>query len=145
MENKFQKIIKENKIWLGIILIFVLFVSYKVITIGIQEDKEKSVLQEKYNLEQAKESKTTNNINLCLEEAQLTADKDTAFIRVSGQCWAVGIFDKGSSDQCYANNGEGRELCKLQPDKCSEYVNEKISKIKNELKSNKEECYKRYK
>lgn len=57
----------NNKKIIGIVMIvFVVLVSYKFISSGIQENKEKAVLQEKYRLEQLSQKALQN----CIDEAK---------------------------------------------------------------------------
>lgn len=57
----------NNKKIIGIVaIVFVALVSYKFISSGIQENKEKAILQEKYRLEQLSQKALQN----CIDEAK---------------------------------------------------------------------------
>lgn len=136
---------KNKEIIILIALILLAFVGYKLISSNIQENKEKSVLQEKYRLEQLKIKDNTDEINSCIGEAKNISDKDTAYIGIMARCWAVGILDNNSMNDCVNNEGRGRQICQLQKGICTEQISMKLKAINEKFDKDKQDCYIRYK
>ena len=84
---------KNKQIIILVIVIFLAFVGYKIISSNIQENKEKAVLQERYQLDQlqknqdmSNQQKITDQLNSCLDDANNVFVKDTAPLLVLALC-----------------------------------------------------------
>jgi len=66
--QKIKRILKENKIIVIIILVFILLVAYKIISSHIQEEKEKAVLHERARLEALEKKPFEDCLNRAKEE-----------------------------------------------------------------------------
>lgn len=144
----------NNKKIIGITaIVFVALVGYKFISSGIQEDKEKAVLQEKYRLDQLrnnqetlenkeKEQQKQSDIEHCIEEAKaklrvLTGSK--CFDEMGDEA-ILSCAKKEVSEMCkkYENNfGLNIECLKGQI--------AREEKISEEFRQDKNECYLYYK
>lgn len=131
---------------------FLAFVGYKIISSNIQENKEKAVLQEKYQLEQllgGKEAKQqqdiTEQLNSCIADAEVVKNKAIIFLEIGAKCWGVGTLVNGTQDECFKNNGEGREMCELQQGRCVDFMTVEFGKVNAKFEKDKQECYIRYK
>jgi hypothetical protein len=137
---------KNKQIIISVVIIFVAFVGYKIISSSIQENKEKAVLQEKARLEElAKEP-----LNQCIENI----DKETA--AEIKQMREIYMPSKESYEFCLQPTGHGRivddliasgkmtleEYCK--PPSVQE-IEIEAQKIRDKGQTEKEECYKQYK
>ena len=131
---------KNKQIIILVIVIFLAFVGYKIISSNIQENKEKAVLQERYQLDQlqknqdmSNQQKITDQLNSCLDDANNVFVKDTAPLLVLALCWGVGDLDNNSYEDCIKNKGEGRKVCQLQQGICTEQINSHLNVIKDKL------------
>src|ERR1035437_1423377 len=141
------KNMKYKQIIILVGVIFIAFVGYKIISSNIQKNKEEAVLQEKYRLDQlqinqetANQQKIAEGLDLCLNDANNVADKNSASIFVMAKCWGVGILDNGSYASCISNMGQGREICQLQSGTCSDVITETVNGIKDQLEKDKQDC-----
>jgi hypothetical protein len=146
--NKIQKFIESNKVVSTIFLVFVLATIYTIIGSGVQENKEKAVLQERARLQEvAKEP-----LNQCLEniDEQAKADIDSyeSLVRdpvVYSDCLnpPAGIGHGSKVEGLIASgNMTLAEYCR--PPTIDEQLAQK-QKILDKAKVDKEECYKRFK
>lgn len=133
----------SNKRIIGLVsIVFVAFVGYKFISSGIQESKEKAVLQEKYKLEQqAKEP-----LNQCLENIDAKLE---SFSRLMADTYKD-INKPGEKEICERRNKSWAlsQGTIYNPKSCSVTLAEVFSEIelkRQELEPEKQDCYKRYK
>jgi len=137
------KIMTNNRQIIGIVtIIFVALVGYKFVSSGIQENKEKAVLQEKYNMEQqAKEP-----LNQCLDGVD-------GKLEVFSDLMSEGFKDRnmpGATDRCESYNKSYAASHGLvyKQGSCSLTMKDVIFGIeakRKELEPERQECYKRYK
>lgn len=121
MGNKFQEILKEYKVWIIIVSIFILLVAYKYISSGI--DEQRSL--------QAKEP-----LNQCLDDI----DKETTIKINNYENLVRSISTPEDQAQCLKSASE--EYCR--PPSFAERDAEEQA-IRDKAQIDKEECYKRYK
>lgn len=143
----------NNKKIIGIIgVVFVALVGYKFISSNIQEKKEKTVLQEKYRLEQLQknqerlekkdeEQQKQSDIESCIEEARTrlrTSTGSKCFNEVGDEA-ILSCGKKEANEKCekYKENIDLSIVCLKEEIK---YAN----KINDDFERNKNECYKRY-
>ena len=146
MENK--------KIIVLVVIIFLAFVGYKIISSNIQENKEKAVLQEKAQL-QAKEKKPLedclkNNFNHSIYDDSLEGILDP---ENSLALWRSMI--KTGFEKCNTVQGNDCVLDYIYNDKRYSTIEEKRVAFRNleqrlnlavdEYKTNEEACYRLYK
>lgn len=137
-KNLLEILIKNKKqIIIIVVIVFVAFISYKFISSSIQENKEKAVLQEKYNLERiAKEP-----LEQCLGNVEDALERNIALWRdvfmksnepgFKAACEAVNMQYSGKKGNC-------------SPTTLNE-VNTLMQEEQNKAEIEKQECYKRYK
>ena len=119
----------DNKKIIGIIgIVFVALVGYKFISSSIQENKEESVLEHKYNLEQLSKKPLQD----CLDNIEKKLDFDID--------WANGYLYP-------AYTSKNNILCKESKEFCFSLteVNDHIADLKKEAEQNEILCYQRYK
>ncbi|KKR30181.1 MAG: hypothetical protein UT61_C0011G0004 [Candidatus Woesebacteria bacterium GW2011_GWA1_39_8] len=137
----------NKQIIILIVVIFIAFVGYKAISSNIQENKEKAVLQEKYQLQElAKEP-----LNQCLENIDNETEKEIKEYKDLIR----DVRTPSSQESCLKLTGHGSNIDALiaagkinLKDYCwPSYEDEEaeIQKIISEAKTEKEECYKQYK
>lgn len=143
----------NNKRIIGIIgIVFVSLVGYKFISSNIQENKEKTVLQERYRLEQLQNSQERlvkkeegqqkqDDIESCIEEARARLSRLTG-----SKCFN----EVGDEALLNCAKKEVTEICKKYEgnfDLNIECLKGQIAyseKINKEFREDKNECYKRY-
>lgn len=133
----------DNKQVIKIVaVIFVALVVYKLISASIQEDKEKAVLHERFNLEQqAKEP-----LNQCLDGV----NKELQVFSNSMMGAYKDINKPGTKELCEGVNKAYAESHGIQykPGSCSVSLEEALAAIeekRQKLEPEKQDCYRRYK
>lgn len=147
MKNNTQKFIRENKVWLGIVLVFFLLIAYKGISSGIQAEKEVSVLQEKARLQELEKAP--------LEQCLNNIDKGSAYEIDRKRKSYQEVRSPEAQSLCMQPTGHGRiveDLIAAGKMTLREYCWPKyedeeadVQKILDKAKVDREECYKRYK
>jgi hypothetical protein len=137
-ENQQKKgALNFKNIVLLLIIVFVLFVAYKYISSNIQENKEKAVIQERFNITEKKEYQ----LSQCIKNAQddlntrlkiwvdfAAKTHDSAY---KAQCESVNITFGGNKGDCHAITTNEFEIGSQQE--------------KDIEKKQEDECYKKYK
>lgn len=139
---------------IGIIgIVFVSLVGYKFISSDIQENKEKAVLEERYRLEQLQNNQERlekqeekqqkqDDIESCIEEARSRLRLSTGskcFNEIGGDA-ILSCAKKEVSEKC----GKYKDNINLNI-MCLEGEIKYATKINEEFRQDKDECYKRYK
>lgn len=137
----------NKEIIIIIVVIFLAFIGYKVISSSIQENKEKAVLQEKAQL-QALEKEP---LNQCIDNIDFNAAKDIKNLKDLIQ----ETRSPESQANCLQPTGHGSKIDALIASgklNLQEYCwpsfeeeDAEIQKINDKALIDKEECYKRYK
>lgn len=140
-----HKIIISNKQIVGLaVMTFIVLGVYKFISSGVQEGKEKEVLQEKYKLEQqAKEA-----LNQCLTEVD---SRLKSFESLMADAYK-GINKPGEKEKCEQSNKAWAlshpDTYVYKPESCVMTLSDLITANeirRQELLPERQECYKRYK
>ena len=116
---------KSRNIFLLLLAVFLFFVAYKYIATGIQENKEKAVIQERANVEQEETRQRAYNLEQCFNLAQIDEKSKTD--------WYTDDFN--------AKYGNNNNLW-AQPVKVA-YV-QLFEEAQEETKAKRAECMKQY-
>ncbi|MSU54554.1 MAG: hypothetical protein EXS48_01805 [Candidatus Staskawiczbacteria bacterium] len=118
-----------------LLIVFALFVAYKYIASGIQEDKEKAVIQERDSVQQTGSQNTiqlqqekSQQLNTCLTEAE--RKRITAVLHWTGDYYTKNCVNEVNIDAAIF---------------CGKSVMEQVDKAKAEEQTDKQDCYDRYK